>query len=325
MKNSKGIIALLTAVVLAVTLVACSASKDHPTEKITQAVTDENGEFVTNENGEVVTELVESEVATDSNGKSVTEVVTNKKGEPVTNSKGQAVTQVVTRKTTTTTKKGNGKNDKTTDKNNKPGSTDNNGTTKKPVKKPKKPANVSSLKASDIKQTSVKLTWGKVNCDGYQIAYSDDKGATWHYLEEEYKSTSYIAGKLTSDTVYKFRVRAYNGKKDNRSASKWKEVSATTKAQNISRNITFNIILPTDGNAEDTVSVYVDGKLDGEMKVNLNGNTVQYTTKKKYKGKVGYKIVLKNSNTSREGATDKEKWTVNISSIGIDVVDGEDD
>lgn len=293
MKNSKGIIALLTVVVLAVTLVACSANKDHPTEKITQAVTDENGEFVT-----------------------------NKKGEAVTNSKGQAVTQVVTRKTTTTTKKGNGKNNKTTTKKN---ASKDDSTTKKPVKKPEKPANVSSLKVSDVKQTSVKLTWNSVKCDGYQISYSTDKGATWHYFEEEYKSTSYTAKDLTSDTYYIFRVRAYNGKKGNMSASKWKEVSATTEEQTITRNITFSILLPTDGNIEDTVSVYIDGKLDGEMKVKLNGKTVEYTTKKKYKGKVDYKITLKGANTSRDGATDKEKLLVDISSIGIDIIEGEDD
>ena len=325
MKNSKGIIALLTVVVLAVTLVACSANKDHPTEKITQAVTDENGEFVTNENGEVVTELVESEVATDGNGKSVTEVVTNKKGEAVTNSKGQAVTQVVTRKTTTTTKKDNGKNNKTTTKKN---ASKDDSTTKKPVSPAKAPADVSSLSVGNAKETSIDLSWKKVNCDGYQISFSADKGATWNYLEKEYSGTSYTAKGLTSDTDYIFRVRAYNknevGKKT--PSKNWTESKVIkTKAQTITRNITFSILLPTDGNIEDTVSVYIDGKLDGEMKVKLNGKTVEYTTKKKYKGKVDYKITLKGANTSRDGATDKEKLLVDISSIGIDIIEGEDD
>lgn len=113
MKKSKGIIAVLIALVMVFSFAACSSKDKQPegTTEITQAVTDENGEAVTDANGQVVTEQAQGVVVTDASGQAVTEVVTNQQGQPVTNSSGQAATQAVTQApvattTQTTTKKG---------------------------------------------------------------------------------------------------------------------------------------------------------------------------------------------------------------------------
>lgn len=75
MKSKKLLALVLSGIILASALSACSTAKtgedgEAPTQVVTQVVTDAKGETVTKENGEAVTELV-----TDANGDTVTEVV----------------------------------------------------------------------------------------------------------------------------------------------------------------------------------------------------------------------------------------------------------
>ena len=85
------------------------------------------------------------------------------------------------------------------------------------------PTKVSSLKASERKTTSIKLTWSKVaNADKYQVRqYTNGK---WKTLTTTAK-TGYTVSKLKAGTKYKFSVRAVIGKSTYGSA---KEISAYT-------------------------------------------------------------------------------------------------
>lgn len=306
--NKKISIALVVLIVLSMAFVACSKNAKDEEATVTQVVTDENGEAVTDENGEVVTELVTGSVVTDAEGSTVTEVVTNAQGEKITNSQGGDITQVVTK-----TPNGSTKND----------------TTVSTIPMAKKPADVSKLKVSNITQTSVKLTWSSVKCDGYQISYRVvEDGSDWKYLEEDYSKTSYTVSKLTSYTKYEFRVRAFNKNKvGNKSGSKWKESGEiTTKAnEEISRKIKVSVILPNNGGIEETVTVYVNGKKDGTITAKLDGSTISYTTVKKYKGVANVKASLKSMGYARAVNTDKESCEIDFSNEGIKILDGEDD
>ncbi|MGN1194303.1 MAG: fibronectin type III domain-containing protein [Acutalibacteraceae bacterium] len=68
-----------------------------------------------------------------------------------------------------------------------------------------------SLKASDIKYNSVKLTWGTTkSADSYKIYKSTDK-KSWTCIATV-KTTSYKASKLKTGTKYYFRLIAVSGK-----------------------------------------------------------------------------------------------------------------
>lgn len=322
MKNSKSIIAVIIAVVLISSLIACTQKA--PTETVTQAVTNENGEFVTDENGELVTEEIEAQVVTDKNGNPVTEVVTDGEGKPVTTVQDGEyvnVTQVVTEasgnNTTgsgskTTTKKGatTKKSEKKTTKNN-------------TVKKPDAPSKVSKLSVSDIKENSVKLSWSKVKCSGYQVQYSVD-GVNFVDLNKNTTSTSLTVGGLESYTKYTFRVRAFNKNSAGKSTGKWTQTTATTKASESKRYITFNILLPMNSKKEDTLIIKV-GDDKYEEKVNLDGTTFTFKTPKKYKGVVKYSITYKSTGNGASGKTDKDICEVDLTATGIYIIDGDDD
>lgn len=333
MKNSKAFIAVLTVIVLIFSFAACSQQKEDA-KKVTQAVTNENGEVVTDENGELVTEEIEAQIVTDSNGNAVTEVVTGNDGKALTtvvNNSYVNVTQNVTqvsggtaKQTSKTSTKASsetksGKNNTTTKKK------QDNGTTKKPTELPKAPATISSLNAGEIKETSVKLSWGKVECTGYQIACSTDGGKSWTYLEKEYKKTEYTVKDLISNTDYVFRVRAYNKNSAGTKTSDWKTVKAKTKENKTARNIRILVTLPSDGNVEDTLTIEIDGKVVHTDKINCNGSVYKYTTDKKYKGEVEINVSLKNHKSSAILKTDKEECELDVSSIGIFTIEGEDD
>ena len=332
MKNSKPIIAVLCAIVLIFSLVACAQQKAK-TEKVTQVVTDANGQAVTGENGEAVTEEVMAQVVTDKDGKAVTEIVTGTDGKPLTtvvNKKyvnvTQAVTQAPSGKTTkakeypsqTTTKKKKGKKTSTTKKGSKPT------TTKKGKTAPNTPANVSKLTASSITQTSLKLSWNSVKCSGYQLAVSSDGGKTWKYLEKEYKATSYTVKKLVSNTVYLFRVRAYNTNSAGKTPSDWKTVKAKTKATTEARKIKISVMLPIDGEIEDVLSIYINNKKVKSETVHCNGDTFEFTTKEEYKGEVEITASLEKHGTITI-KTDKSKASLEVPLARIPVlIDDED-
>ena len=324
MKNSKGIIAILCAIVLIVSLAACAQQKGK-TENVTEAVTDENGEVVTDKNGEVVTQELEAQmVVTDADGKTVTEVVTDKSGKPLTtviNNKYVNVTQAVTvgngTQSTTAQKSTNAKKTK------KKKTTSSASTTKNP-NAPKAPANISSLKVSDETKSSLKLSWSKVDCTAYQISFSADGGETWEYLEKEYNKTSYNVKDLISDTVYLFRVRAYNKNDAGTTPSAWKTVKAKTKVNNEPRKIKISIELPIDGDIEDELVIMVGGKEVKKEIVELKGDIYTFTTKEEYKGEVEIYAALKDHG-SDSVKTDKAECRLSLPLTRIPVlIDDED-
>lgn len=317
MKNSKIIIAVLCAVVLIFSFAACAQQKQK-TENVTQIVTDENGQAVTGENGEAITEEVQAQIVTDANGKAVTEIVTGENGKPLTtvvNNKYVNVTQNVTVNNKST-------QNKTTKKNSSSKTTTT--TKKKAQSAPKAPKSISKLSVSDKTKSSVKLSWSKVDCSGYQISISADKGATWSYLEKDYSKTSYTVKDLASDTEYSFRVRAFNKNSAGSTASKWKTAKAKTKENNESRKIKISILLPSDSDSEDVLTVTVEGKEVKKVKVKLDGSTYSFTTEDKFKGKVEISASLKDHGTATI-KTDKQECTIeaNLSRIPV-LIDDED-
>ena len=321
MNKNKSLVAILIAVLLISSLIACTQKA--PTESVTQAVTNENGEIVTDENGELLTEEIEAQVVTDSNGNAVTEVVTDGDGKPLTTVKDGEyvnVTQNVTQSASSNTTKGNSttKASSTTKK-----SGGKATTTKKATKKPAAPSKPSKITASDIGEDSVKLKWSSVKCTGYQVQYSED-GVNFSTITNDATGTSIKVGGLTSYTKYTFRVRAFNKKGKYTSTSKWVSTTATTKAANDSRYITFKVTLPMSGNEDDTLIIKI-GKDTYEKKVKLNGSEVTLKTDKKYKGVISFEASLKNTGSSFSGKTDKAVCAFDLSGEGIYTFEGDDD
>ncbi len=320
----KSFVVILAAVMLLSTLIACTQKPQ--TETVTQAVTGKNGEIVTDENGELVTEEVEVQVVTDANGQPVTEIVTDGEGKAVTrveNGEYVKVTQAVTEGSGGSDggkKSSTAKTEKTTKKSNKKSK---KSTTKAPVKKPASPSKPSKLSASSVKEESLVLSWSGVKCSGYQVQYSDD-GVNFSYLSKNTSSTKMTVDGLVSYTKYTFRVRAFNKNSAGTSVSKWVKTTATTKAANDKRYITFKVNLPTKANEEDTLIITVDGD-EYRKKVNLDGSTVTIKTDKKYKGLVKFKATLKNTGSAYSGKTDKDICEFDLSGNGIYVFDGDDD
>lgn len=102
MKSKKLLALVLSGIILASALSACSTAKtgedgEAPTQVVTQAVTDAKGETVTKENGEAVTELV-----TDANGDTVTEVVSTTTATTTDKTQTTSKPNNTTKKVTTT-------------------------------------------------------------------------------------------------------------------------------------------------------------------------------------------------------------------------------
>ena len=75
-------------------------------------------------------------------------------------------------------------------------------------------AKVKGLKASDIKKSSVKITWNKLTgATGYSVYYSTDK-KTWKKVKNV-TGTSLTVTKLKSKKTYYFKVRGYSKVDDN--------------------------------------------------------------------------------------------------------------
>lgn len=226
-----------------------------------------------------------------------------------------------------------GKSDKkdTSDKSDKSNKSDNKDdsskSSKDTIKKPDKPANVTSLKASSVTSSSVTLTWKKVKCTAYRVRVFDTKGNK--LKDVTCKGNSYKVTKLESYTSYEFRVRAYNENDAGKSESKDSSITATTKSANTQRKIKISVLLPKNSAKSDTLNIYItNGKKTEKVKsakVKCDGSTYTFTTSKKYQGVVTIKAELVDSKTSDSVKTDKKSVTLNLTKIGIVQIDGEDD
>ena len=333
MKNYKVFISVLLAVVLISSLIACSQNSQNPQEQttdgnsVTQAVTDDSGEIVTDENGDLVTEKVEAELVTDENGNAVTEVVTDAKGEPVTieeNGDYVNVTQNASQSSTTDGKSGTAKKgEKSTTAKSKKKKAEKK-TTEKVIKKPKAPSIPSKITFSDVEENKVKISWSSVKCSGYQVQYSYGDVA-FANLTDSTQNTSMTVDGLVSYTEYTFRVRAFNKNSAGTSVSKWVTKSVKTKAADDKRSISLKISLPVNANREDTLIIKIDDDEPEKMQVNLDGSSVTFTSKKKYKGLVKISLKLKDEKSSVEFKTDKDYYEVEIPHAGIYVLEGGED
>lgn len=222
------------------------------------------------------------------------------------------------------------KNDKT-DKSDKSDNSGKKDTTTKPskdtIKKPSKPADVASLKASKITTSSVTLTWKKVKCDGYRVRVFDSTGNKIQDIT--CKSNTYKVSKLDSYTNYEFRVRAYNENEAGKSESKDASITATTKAANSQRKIKISVRLPENSAKTDTLNVYITiGKKTEKIKtakIKCDGSVYTFTTDKQYSSVVTIRAELVDNKASDTVKTDKKSVTLNLTKIGIVQIDGEDD
>lgn len=200
-------------------------------------------------------------------------------------------------------------------------------TSKETIRKPSKPSDVSSLKASKITSSSVTLTWKAVKCNGYRVRVFDSSGNKVQDIT--CKNNTYKVSKLESYTNYEFRVRAYNENEAGKSESKDASVTASTKAANSQRKIKISVKLPENSAKTDTLNVYIiNGKKEDKIKtakIKCDGSTYTFTTDKQYRGVVTIKAELVNNKASDTVKTDKKSVTLNLTKIGIIQIDGDDD
>jgi cell wall-associated NlpC family hydrolase len=93
------------------------------------------------------------------------------------------------------------------------------------------------------------------------------------------------------------------------------------------RKLTINVQLPIDYQQDDTILFYIKNDDDeweeiDSVDVTCDGSTYKYVTDKQYKGDIEVKAKLKNHKNSTVGkiTADKKSITLNLSSIGIDIV-----
>lgn len=299
--NKKSLTAIILSAVIALSFVACKgkpASPEEPSSAAqTQIVTDKNGKAVTNKDGTPVTE----------------EVTTEKAVADVSEKESEANER-------STSKKSGDKKETTTEKQ----------TTTQPVSKVKNPNTVEEIKVSDITENSLTLSWKGVTCDFYELEYKRASDDRWETVDDNLKQTSIQIEGLTSLTNYSFRLRAIIKHKAGNSESAWREVSAKTKEQVITRKIKINVQLPARTSDKDKLILYIkeDGKKREKLTsadVAFDGSIFTYKTEKEYKGVVTIQAKLKNTDAERKVKTDKDTCYIDISGIGIDVIIGEDD
>lgn len=97
----------------------------------------------------------------------------------------------------------------------------------------KKPAQVTSLKATATGTSKIKLTWAKTkNATGYQIYMKSSKNGTYKKIKtiKSAKTVAYTKTNLKSNTKYWFKIRAYKTSGKKTVYGKFSAVkSATTK------------------------------------------------------------------------------------------------
>ena len=191
----------------------------------------------------------------ETSGEPVYVEVTDENGEPVTDENGEVVTELAAGGNTADNKTTDKANTSAADKNESTSAKDKSETTtKQTIKKPAAPKAVTGLKISSATADTIEISWNKVDCDGYQISYSEDN-VNWQYYPEQkdlgsfYTKTSMKFTKLDPATTYYFSVRAYNKNAAGTSASAWSEtVYGDTKNIETAGQITFYVTLPMDSN-----------------------------------------------------------------------------
>ncbi len=182
------------------------------------------------------------------------------------------------------------------------------------VKKPSAPSAITSLTASDITTSSLKLTWKSVKCAGYQISMSSDE-STWKSLETSYtKGNTYTVNKLNSNTEYAFRVRAYNKNSAGKTYTKWKTVKAKTDEK--PRAIKITVLLPIDEGKSDTLNITVNNELVDTAEVTLSGGSYEFTTNEEYIGEIKITASL-SEHGSATVTTESSECTLEVPLNGI--------
>ncbi len=322
MKSIKIIIAVF--LVLSVTAACFSACKKNTEEAIvTLAVTDENGEAVTDGNGDAVTEIA---------GAGGEEISVSLDAEDA--SKAEAASQAAASKDGTkdnsgntdsaeTTKSDGKKSDKKSDK-----TTTAAATTAAPIEKPAAPDAPTDFKAAEVTESTIKLTWSKVKCTGYILYRFEDNGKV--ILDSDNtKKTSYTFKKLPSDTKFYFVIVAYNKNEAGSAISSQVQTTAKTKEDTSKKARTIVVKLPTNLGETDTLTVTVKDK-DGKKDtidlgvVELNGVDKIFTTDKKYAGNITVTAALKDNDVSNSVVSDKDTIELDVSGIGVDIIEGGD-
>lgn len=299
MKNYKTLVALLLAAVIALSFAACKGTPSSPEETSGEeiaVVTDESGETVTDKEGEPVTEKSK---------KKEKEKVTVDVSEQESKADEQSTEK---------------KKDKTTEKE----------TTTQPVSKVKNPNTVKEINITDITEESLTLKWEGVVCDYYELEYKRATAEEWESIDDKLKATSIDIEGLVSMTKYDFRLRAIIKNKAGGSPSAWTYASAKTKEKIETRKIKISVQLPARNEEEDRLIVYIkeDGKKRKKIyskKVKFDGSKVTFETEKEYKGVVTITAKLKNAEVQDKIKTDKDKCTLDVTAIGMDIINGEDD
>jgi len=306
MKLYKSIMAIILAAVISMSFAACKAkpvSPEESTEPSTVVVTDKNGEAVTDKDGNTVTEIVTE------------------------NPESVNVSEQESKLAEDSTKKSK-KKDKKKNKKEKESTTE--AQTTQPVTKVKNPNTVKEIKVSNVTDNSLTLSWEGVTCDFYELEYKYYSAERWEVVDDSLKSTSINITGLTSLTKYSFRLRAIIKHKAGNSESNWTEISAKTKAQEITRKIKIKVQLPARNNDEDVLLIYLKEKDKKAVrlvaeKINFDGSVYEFETKDEYKGTVTVIAKLKNIGKVEKVKTDKETCLVDVSVIGMDMIIGEDD
>lgn len=285
MKNYKSLIALILAMVIALSFAACKGKPVTPDE------TSEDTVIVTDESGETVTEK-------------------DKKAKADVSEKESKAEEEKTTK----------KDDKETEKE----------TTTEPVSKVKNPNTVKEIKVVNVTDNSLTLKWEGVVCDYYELEYKRATADKWEQIDDKLKATSIDIEGLISMTKYDFRLRAIIKNKAGGSPSAWTEVSAKTKEKIETRKIKINVQLPAKNSDEDRLIVYIkeEGKKREKIlskKIKYDGSVYKFETEKEYKGVVTITAKLKKAGVQTKVKTDKDKCDIDISSIGMDVIIGDDD
>lgn len=164
--------------------------------------------------------------------------------------------------------------------------------------------------------------------NGETVTNSGGQAVT-QYVTKAPSSNKTTSAKTTTKSSGKDKTTSKSTTKASDSGSTTttkKNTTTTTKPADTSRYITITVILPNNKGKSDTLTISVgnDVVLDGE-KVTCDGSSFEYKTTEKYSGSVSIEASLKTSGKSHSVITDKDKITIDLSSSGIDVLQGDND
>lgn len=143
---------------------------------------------------------------------------------------------------------------------------------------------VKTVKASSVKDTSIKFSWSKVSdASGYKVElYKGKKLEKTVYTAK----TAYTFKKLKKDTAYKVKVTAYKNVNGGKAYGTGKTVSATTKVA----KVTLSSVKSTKAKQIDVAWKTVSG---------ANGYKVTYSTSKKFTKKTTKTVTVKKQKTKK--------------------------